>query len=252
MKKRKLTIYDVEVSPTKAMVGFKDHKTGKISQFDSSEGQSIGKYIKKRILIGFNNLNYDDLILSAMMLGATPKEIYDISVDIIENGATRWNYRRLQLDHTIDLMEVAQGAAALKLYGARLNTKKLQDLPYDPHVKHTKKMWKNVCKYNENDLTITEELYEFLKPQLEIRKNIGAKYLIDVMSRSDAQVAEDVFKVVLGIKKKPSIDKPSSVKYKAPAYIKFKSKSLKALVKKFESTTYDINLKTGKFIAQEW
>lgn len=252
MKKRKLTIYDVEVSPTKAMVGFKDHKTGEISQFDSSEGQSIGKYIKKRILIGFNNLNYDDLILSAMMLGATPKEIYEISVDIIENGATRWNYRRLQLDHTIDIMEVAKGAAALKLYGARLNTKKLQDLPYDPHVKHTKKMWKNVCEYNKNDLTITEELYEFLKPQLKIRKNIGATYGIDVMSRSDAQVAEDVFKVVLGIKKKPSIDKPSSVKYKAPGYIKFKSKSLKALVKKFESTTYDINLKTGKFIGQEW
>jgi len=252
MKKRKIAIYDIEVSPTKSMVGFMDHKTGKISQFDSSEGKSIAKYKKKRILVGFNNLNYDDLILSAMMLGATPKEIYKISVDLIDNGATRWNYRRLQLDHTIDLMEVAKGAAALKLYGARLNTKKLQDLPYNPHIDHTKKMWKNVCEYNKNDLILTTELYDFLEPQLKIRKNIGEKYGIDVMSRSDAQVAEDVFKKVLGINKKPSIDKPSSVKYKAPAYIKFKSKALKDLVKKFENTEYMINTQTGKFIAQEW
>ena len=136
----KITVFDVEVSPTKAMVGFKDLETGKISQFNSSEGSDIGKYIKDRILIGFNNLNYDNIMVAAMLKGATPKEIYNISVNLIEEGATRWNYRKFTLPNTIDLMEVAPGQAGLKMYGAVLGAEKLQDLPYDPHKKHTKKM----------------------------------------------------------------------------------------------------------------
>ena len=245
------TVYDCEVSPNRAMVGFKDLTTSKISQFDSSEGKSIAKHIKGLKLIGFNSKNYDNIILTAMIRGKTPEQIYTISFDLIEGDGRQWDYP-CDITGDIDIMEVVKGEGSLKLYGARLNTKELQDLPYDPHIKHTKQMWKNVCKYNIKDLNVTEELYNFLKPQLKIRDDIGAKYRIDVMSRSDAQVAEDVFKKVLGIRRKPKIDKPSSVRYNAPDYIKFKNPMLKALVKKFESSEYEINHKTGKFLPQEW
>ncbi len=113
-------------------------------------------------------------------------------------------------------------------------------------------MWKEVCKYNVNDLWLTLDLYEELVPQLNIREDIGGQYGIDVMSRSDAQVAEDVFKKKLNIARKPKIDKPTKVRYKAPKYIKFKSDALNDLKSKFEDTTYEINMKTGKFVAQEW
>jgi len=247
----KITEYDIETAPNRCMVGFKDLKTGKIKQFQYNEGKRIAKYIKKRILVGFNILNYDNILLTGMLRGKNMNWLYTTSVDLVEGEGKRWDYPS-DIRNSIDLIEVAQGKASLKLYGSRLNTKKLQDLPYDPHKKHTKKMWKNVMIYNANDLQMTEELYNELKPQLDIRADIGKTYGIDVMSRSDAQVAEDVFKKKLGIAKKPKIDKPKEVRYEAPAYIKFKSKELTKLKEKFESSVYKIDHNTGKFKPQEW
>ena len=246
----KLLIYDIETCANKAMVGFLNYKTGKVKQFDYTQKKKIKKHIKDATLIGFNSNNFDDIILQMMIDGESVKEMWRATTDLIVHDGRRWDYR--PSIRSIDLIEVAQGKASLKLYGARLGTKTIQDLPYNPNKKHTKKMWKNVCDYNLIDLDVTKELYEELLPQLNIRADIGAQYGIDVMSRSDAQVAEDVFKKDLGIKKKPSIDKPKAVIYEAPSYVKFKSKGLKELKKKFESTVYDINGKTGKFIGQEW
>lgn len=248
---KKKTVFDVEVSPTKSMVGFMDVESGEIRQFEHNEGDDIAEYIKDRILIGFNSLNYDNIILSSMIKGKTAKQIYAISFDLIEDEGKRWDYEDLIKD-SIDLMEVAPGQASLKLYGSRLNAKKLQDLPYHHHDKHTKKMWKDVCKYNKNDLKLTKLLYDSLIQDLEIRENIGNQYGIDVRSRSDAQVAEDVFKKVLGFKKKPKIDMPKSVTYKAPKYIKFRSRHLNEIKNKFESSEFKINYKTGNFIPQSW
>jgi hypothetical protein len=244
-------VFDVEVAPNKAMVGFMDLKSGKVKQFQHNESKKIRKYVKKHRLIGFNSKNYDNIMVTLMMGGYEPTHIYKASKDLIEGNGKRWDYPN-DIPNDIDIMEVAPGQASLKLYGARLGTKKLQDLPYDPHANHTKKMWDNVCKYNVNDLIMTKELYEYLKPQLDIRADIGKKYGIDVMSRSDAQVAEDVFKKVLKIDKKPKIDKPRFVKYKAPKYVEFKTKQLRELKDKFESTKYHINPATGRFEPQEW
>lgn len=248
---KKLTIYDIEVAPNKAMVGFMDIKSGKVKQFQHDERKAIKKYVTGRKLIGFNNKNYDDIILTEMIDGASAKEIYRVSYDLIDGDGKRWDYSSYFKD-SIDLMEVAPQSASLKLYGARLEAQKLQDLPYNPHEKHTKKMWKHVCDYNVNDLYLTLDLYTDLIPQLGLREGIGSDYGINVMSRSDAQVAEDVFKKALGFTKKPKIDKPELVTYKAPDYVKFKSKKLKKLKKKFESSVYHINKKTGKFLPQEW
>lgn len=242
----KYTVFDAEVCPNKAMIGFKDLETGKISQFQHDEGDSIAEYIKDRILIGFNSRNYDNIIVTAIMRGKTPKQIYNISFSLIEGEGNRWDYPNM-IENDIDLIEVAPGQYSLKAYGAILNAKKLQDLPYSPHEKHSKKMWKNVCKYNKNDLDLTELVYNELKPRLDIREQLGNQYNINVMSRSDAQAAEDIFQVELdkvgidarkeGRKKK----RIKTIKYVAPEAVKFKSDELNKLVKRIEDTTIEIN-----------
>jgi len=251
--KKKTSVFDCEVAPNRAMVGFMEINTGKVKQFQYDESKKIAKYLRKHRVVGFNNKNYDDIIVTQMLNGANAKEIYEVSIDLVEGDGRRWDYSVSNLlKDSIDIMEVATGQASLKLYGARLNAQKLQDLPYSPHEKHSKKMWDEVMRYNVNDLELTKLLYETLLPQLEIRKSIGKQYGIDVMSRSDAQVAEDVFKKVLGITKKPSIDKPKSVRYKAPKYVKFNSKHLNELKERFEDTVYEIDRRNGKFKAIEW
>lgn len=246
-----ITIYDIETYPNYCMVGFMDHATGEVTQFNHDEADAIKKYIKGRTLVGFNSLNYDDIMLTAMMRGKSLEKLYNLSFDLVEGEGRRWDYAN-DVERSIDIMEVLAGQASLKLYGSRLNTKKLQDLPYPPHNNLSKKQKKEVAKYNINDLILTREAYDFLEPQLDIRRTIGETYGLDVMSRSDAQIAEDVFKKELGIFRKPRIPVPNHVTYTAPEYVKFKSKQLKNLKKKFESCDYDINRKTGKFISQDW
>ena len=253
-------IYDLEVSPNYFLIGMMKIDDGEIIQYDvrGKDNKLSKKKIKKVMellnnftFVGFNSLNYDSPVLAEMLSGKTCEEIYEVSVDLVELDGKRWHYDKASRNQ-IDLMEVAAGQASLKLYGSRLFTKKLQDLPYEHYKKLTKKQCKKMKEYNVNDLHLTLDLYNELKPQLEIRSNIGGKYGINVMSRSDAQVAEDVFKKVLGIDKRPKIDIPDYVEYTAPDYVKFKTKQLKELKKKFESSIYKINKKTGKFIAQEW
>ena len=260
----KRAMYDLEVYPNLMLFGIR-LANGKIKQYSAfgsddslceKDVKKIRKLITKHQLVGFNSMNYDDPVLTYMLSGEPCDEIYHLSKAIVEEGLQRWDvYRKIGLKNevnSIDIMEVAPQRASLKLYGTRVFTKKTQDLPYDPHKKLSKKQAKEVADYNINDLQLTLDVYSELIPQLHIREDIGAEYGINVMSRSDAQVAEDVFKKVLGLAKKPKIDRPSEVRYKAPKYVKFKSKHLKKLKKKFEKSVYEINQATGKFVAQEW
>ena len=241
----KNTVYDIEVAPNQSMVGFKDLDNGRVTQFDRSETSAIAKHLKGRTLIGFNSKNYDNLILTAMLYGKTQKEIYSMSVDLIEGDGNRWDYPDV-ITGDIDIREVAPGDVSLKLYASILGAKTLQDLPYNPHEKHSKKMWKNVCKYNVNDLDLTELLYNELKPRLDLRKKLGKQYSIDILSRSDAQVAEDIFRVELkkiGIDAKAAKKKVtpiSNIHYLAPKAVKFKNPTLNALVKRIQKTTIEI------------
>jgi len=250
----KKVIYDIEVSPNRAMVGFMDCKTHKVKQFQHDESKKIRKYINGKTLVGFNSLNYDNVMLTQMLQGANIKDIYAISVDLVEGNGKRWEYPN-EVTSSIDIMEVAQGKASLKMYGARLNTKRLQDLPYSPHVKLSKKQWKEVCEYNINDLILTKELFDYLKPQLNLRENIGKQYGINVMSRSDAQVAEDIFKAELskvGVDAKKNKNPPSVISYTAPSYIKFERDDLQALTGKLQGTNIEVNLNSGSPIMPEW
>ena len=244
--KSDILLYDVEVAPNRSMVGFMDYVTNEVTQFEHNESRAIAKFIKGKTLIGFNSKKYDNIILTAMIGEKSAKDIYLISVDIIEHGANYWDFQNV-IRNDIDLIEVAIGQASLKLYGSRLNTKYLQDLPFNPHTKHSKEMWRKVKKYNVNDLLITKELYDFLQPQLNIRKQIGQIYNIDVMSRSDAQIAEDIFKKELKIVKRDiKIVKPTNVVWDKPDWIKFKNKSLSELSTTLSEIAIKINPKSGQ------
>jgi len=250
----KTLIYDIEICINECMVGFLNYKTGKIKQFQYTERKRIKKHIKRATLVGFNSNNFDDIILEKMLDKKNDiHELFRITTDLIVHDGRRWDYR--PSIKSVDLIEVAIGQASLKLYGARLETKRIQDLPYDPNHKHSAKMWQNICKYNKNDLKMTLELFEHLQPQLNLRADIGKQYRINVMSRSDAQVAEDIFAVELkklGIDaKKVKKEKPTEIVYEAPKTIKFKSKKLKTLVKDIEETVIGIS-KGGSPMMPQW
>lgn len=256
-------VFDIEVYPNYMLVGFmrEDRKIvrqfASVTKFTDNQIFRIKRLMDKE-LVSFNGKGYDDVQLTLMLTGASVGKVYKNSKKIIEDDISYWNlYKELGVDKvyedSIDLIDVAPGQASLKLYGARLNSKKLQDLPYDPHKTLSAEEMEEVRKYNINDLELTVDLYTNLKPQLELRAKIGEQYGINVMSKSDAQIAESIFKIELqkvGVK----VAKNTSIKsicYQAPKSIKFKRDDLNKLVKKIEGTTIYIS-DAGQPIIPEW
>ena len=76
---------------------------------------------------------------------------------------------------------------------------------------------------------------------------------MEVMSKSDAQIAESIFKIELqkkGIKVSKS-DSIKSICYQAPKVIKFEREDLNKLVKRIEATTIQIS-DVGQPITPDW
>lgn len=256
-------VYDIEVYPNYMLVGFMTVDGKRVKQYAATNREFNDNEIKKidrllnRTLIGFNSKSYDDPILTFMLQGKTTKQVYKKSKELIESNLRYWEvYKKLNIDkefESIDLIDVAPGQASLKLYGARLNSKKLQDLPYDPHTELDQDQINEVAKYNVNDLITTLDLYNKLTPMLQLREQIGNKYDIDVMSKSDAQIAEAIFRHELtarGVKIQKG-QTPKGVDYRAPKAVAFYRDDLNELVDNIEDSTIKLG-ELGQPLLPEW
>ena len=98
--------------------------------------------------------------------------------------------------HHIDIFKVAPSVnTSLKTYAARMGFKKLQDLPYEPDAVLTEKQMDEIKEYCFNDIEVTEKLTYRLEKELELRYFFSKEYQVDLMSKSDASIAETVFNV---------------------------------------------------------
>jgi len=256
-------VYDIEVHPNYMLVGFMNVKTRVKRQYETFNDpftdlqiRCMRRIIKLYDLVGFNSHSYDDPILTLMLHGTRTHQIYRKSKYIIENKIKKWNvYKEINVHKifdSIDLIDVAPGQASLKLYGARLNSKKIQDLPYDPHEDVTIDEAYETKLYNVNDLFLTLDLYNKLIPMLELREQIGEKYNIDVMSKSDAQIAESIFREEL-TKKGVTVKRGDTkkVKYKAPECIQYRTEHINDIVDRIEDTTIELG-ENGSPLLPKW
>ena len=260
-------LYDIESYPNYMCVGFMSDTSNRVKLYEAFgednklsklDIQRIKRLMKRVQLVGFNSLGFDDPILTLMLQGYSCKKVNNAVQDIISNGYKKWEvYKKLNITEefeSIDLIDVAPGQASLKLYMARLNSQKLQDLPYEPLKILTKHEADEVGKYNINDLQGTYELFKKLQPMLSLRKDIGKKYGIDVMSKSDAQIAESIFKIELsklGVDVKKSKNNLDYVKYQAPKIVGFIRDDLNEIVDKLEDDRIMLS-DSGNPILPKW
>jgi len=142
-------------------------------------------------------------------------------------------------------MEVAPGSGSQKQYAGRIHQRRIWDLPYPVDTMLTPDQANTVADYCENDLADLQGLYEALKPQLAQREALGARYGLDLRSKSDAQLAEAVLKhrceQVLGHKiYKPDINWYLQFKYKVPAYIEYALPQLQKALEIVRNATFGI------------
>lgn len=248
---------DTECYKNFFLVMFKNHENGKtftISALDDVKQLDLvmlRKIMRNRKTIGFNSLNYDLPMISAAMSGYSLKQLKALSDEIVNEGKPSWiTYREhgiidFKFDH-IDIKEPSAGVmVSLKLYGARMNMPKLQDLPIEPDATLTREQADEITRYCENDLDTTWELYTTQKSAFELREKMSAEYGVDLMSKSDAQVAEAVFRHEL-TKQKVRVDKPKlpnnySFKFKTPPWLTFKSNELNEILNTVKACRFKLS-----------
>lgn len=216
-------------------------------RFSPQQANDIALLFRAFPVVSFNGNSYDVPQICLAITGATPAELKVQNDRIIVEGLRPWQLdlpEWLPRDH-VDLIEVAPGQASQKMYAARIHRPLIWDLPYSPDTRLTPEQCENVALYCENDLADLEAIHEELKPQLQLRERVGAKYGIDLRSKSDAQMAESVIRYKceqatgrrIG---KPVIDWSYSFKFDVPDYIEFRSPVLIEALRRVKAATFTI------------
>lgn len=255
---RPIAIFDIECYRNYFLICFLSVTTGKRKHFEFYAGHPLDvprivKILRNHRIVGFNSNNYDvPMLCLALRQGVTNDVLKRASDDIIVGGLKPWVLRDKYastevkwLDH-IDLIEPAPSVkVGLKLYGGRLHSRKMQDLPIEPSAIITPEQRDKLVEYCYNDCEVTLDLYNHILPQLTLRAQMSDKYGIDLRSKSDAQIAEAVIKHELERIKGEAICRPEypanySFKYVPPEFISFKTEQFQNVLDTVCSATFKL------------
>ena len=251
-EKRERLLFDIEVFADYFLVMFKSIESGKFIWFERNAVSdfhlpALQHLLERFCIIGFNSFNYDLPILALALGGYGFKEFEEASTMLTRDRLRPWQVLReykcasIDVDH-IDLIEVAPLFGSLKIYGGRCHTQRMQDLPFPVMSSLASREKESIVRwYCANDLGTTEDLYNELKKDIELRESLGAQYGVELRSRSDAQIAESVIskeiEVTTGVRPtKPTILPLTSYFYQPPSFLDFKTDLMKWVLNKVIST----------------
>lgn len=250
------SVFDIECYRNYFLMKFKRVDTLSVCEFEICDDHLPDRVLLMRILrtyriVTFNGANYDMpmVTLAATLMNSVARgeitvaeacmNLKAASDAIIIGNLRAWQFEQKYdlkipsaIDH-IDLCEVAPGVmVSLKQYGGRMHSRRLQDLPIDPSADITPEQRPLMRSYCENDLDTTIDLWKKLTAGkddvIAIRELIGSESGLELRSKSDAQMAEAVIRSRVEKLKgeriyKPEIAAGTTYRYKAPAFIKFKT-----------------------------
>ena len=202
----------------------------------------IRRILARYEIVTFNGTRFDIPLLKYALQydGCTTADLKACADDLIKNELAVYRFdekhglRDLDVDH-IDLSPLTPMMTGLKLCGARLHSPRLQDLPYADDTVLTADQMDAVCEYCGNDLEVTAALKAEYAEDIALRRDLGARYGVDLRSRGDAQCAEDIFRVEAKRRSgkrtvKPRESHAKEFYYKIPDFIKFIDPQLNAVL----------------------
>lgn len=247
-------ICDTETYPNYHCIIFKDVKTKKVILFEIPGEYNVRKLswiMHSYTVVGFNINKYDCPLIWYGYAYQFLEGIKSISDAIIYDNI--WP-KQLEKDFDfkiwptkiIDLIEVCPLKGSLKLYGGRLHAQRIQDLPFSCNKPLLHDQIQIVRDYCINDLDLTLLCFDNLTEQLLLRTNLSIEYKQNLMSKSDAQIAETVISSELKRltdtwPKKPKIEDSYSHYFQVPDNMFFVTEKMQKVLQKIKNIEFSLN-----------
>jgi hypothetical protein len=251
-------VWDIESYPNYWSVGFMSIVSGKCVVFESSEDEpdfnksKLDWVARNFKLIDFNGEHYDRWILNIAVKPNTDYvDMFDATERIINWNMRGWEVcrnfgaRKVDINH-IDLFELTKLSPSLKTMAGRLGSGLMMDLPFKPGTPLNWNQQRITFWYMFNDLRNTLLLYNAHLENIKLRENLGPRYNLDLRSKSDAQMAEAIFRKETfrrtgKVPKPPQAIPGYSFKFQMPSWIQFLTKNLQWVRSAVENADFIIN-----------
>lgn len=269
MSKREIIVLDSEILPSHYLFcarRLSDNKLRVLWGSKAEDMQILGALLHSSEFtwVGFNSAKFDIPLALAAAGGASVPDLKRMANEIINTNKPAWmSYRDYGLElpeefDQIDLIEVAPGViVSLKLYGGRMASPSLIDMPFHHEDWITDEQALEVLlPYCINDIDETTRLYRKLEGQIALREKMSERYNIDLRSKSDAQMAETIIAKELGLLRAGAPDMPRTVRYSAPDFVQPAGPILQDILDRVHRHTFIVKQSNGAvelpaFLAEE-
>jgi len=265
---------DVETYRNYLLILFKRLNSNETHCFELYDGceldhENLSAMMQENLTVGFNSNSYDLFMIAAALNGFSNEQLKRLSDDIILSNKPGWMiaskrnceppktpYGKTLWNH-IDIINVAPGQASLKIYGGRINATKMQDLPIQPDASISPEQREELRTYCLNDLETTELLFSTLSKQMKLRQDMSKQYRIDLRSKSDAQIAEAVFRKEIGdlegrqVRPIKNVDMHKTYRYLDPKIIRFENEQLRSVLEHLIEAEFGL-VKSGSIQLPDW
>lgn len=181
--------FDIEVFPNLVILCYK--KLGGVTiSLINPIAKDVEALISKK-LVGFNNLRYDNLILYAILIGYSVKEIYSLSQGIIKGDKVSFFRESRYLSYT-DIFDFSSEKKSLKKFEIELgfNHKEL-GFAWDEPVPEDK--WNEVAEYCKNDVDATEAVWNARQADFTAREILAELTGLTVNDTTNTLTAKFIF-----------------------------------------------------------
>lgn len=198
--------YDIEVYPNYILVGFKlflknTYHFFEISEYTNDRYDLINFLRENHILISFNGIHYDNVILNAIIKhpNNTLHEVKRVNDAIIRDDYESFKYYKKKLFPSTDVdlylywSKMLRLSMKISLKGlmVQMQMDLIQELPYDVNRILSKEEMNNVKEYNKNDLKATEKLAILRDDEIKLRFSLRKDRGFDCYSWDQIKLASE-------------------------------------------------------------
>jgi hypothetical protein len=186
----RIVFFDVEVYPNLLVICWKFHGSDEVATMINPKPHEVAELFKLK-LVGFYNRRYDNHILYAAAMGASPEELFRLSAKIIEGNRSATFAQAYNLSY-VDIWDFSSVKQSLKKFEIDLGILHMElDIPWNEPV--DKKDWDRVVEYCANDVRATEAVFEDRKGDFKARQILAELSGLTVNDTTQNHTAKIIF-----------------------------------------------------------